>query len=171
MPRNFALFGSVLSALGMLSILASCQEATAPADPGPDSESPAAVANWSDPSSWPGGIVPRAGDNLTIPVGQRMVLDVSPPELGGITIDGVLAFDRRDLSLTAEWILVKGALEIGTEASPFADQARITLTGLRGSSSVNGSGLTGMGTRVLGVVPGGDVSSGPTWTPQSFRAR
>ena len=48
-----------------------------------------------------------------------MVLDVSPPALGGLTINGKLSFaNNADLELTTEWIMLHGELEIGTEAKP-----------------------------------------------------
>ncbi len=46
-------------------------------------------------------------------------LDVSPPPLHGLTVDGKLSFsDKADLELTTEWIMLQGELEIGTEANP-----------------------------------------------------
>ena len=48
-----------------------------------------------------------------------MILDVSPPALGGLTIDGKLTFSNNaDLELTTEWIMLHGELAIGTEAKP-----------------------------------------------------
>ena len=74
---------------------------------------------WSDPATWPNNQVPAAGDKVTIASGQEVLLDVSPPALDGITINGKLVFaDESDLSLTTEWILVLGELQIGTEANP-----------------------------------------------------
>lgn len=73
--------------------------------------------------------MPRAGDKVTIPAGKEVVLDVSPPALGSLTIDGTLSFaDTRDLELTTEWIVVHGELEIGTAARPHTRKATITLT-------------------------------------------
>ena len=58
-----------------------------------------------------------------------VVLDVTPPALHGLTINGKLSFaDNKDLELTTEWIMVHGELEIGTEAKPHTHQATITLT-------------------------------------------
>ena len=92
--------------------------------------SPAAVAaRWSDAATWPDRRVPRAGDKVTIPAGKHVVLDVTPPALGSLTIDGKLSFaDNRDLELTTEWILLHGELEIGTEARPHTRKATITFT-------------------------------------------
>ena len=73
--------------------------------------------------------MPRAGDKVTIPAGKDVVLDVSPPALGGLTIDGKLSFaNNADLELTTEWIMLHGELEIGTEASPHTRKATITFT-------------------------------------------
>jgi cell migration-inducing and hyaluronan-binding protein len=73
--------------------------------------------------------VPRAGDKVTIPAGKDVLLDVSPPALGGVTVEGKLSFaDNRDLELTTEWVMVHGELEIGTAASPHTRKATITFT-------------------------------------------
>ena len=72
---------------------------------------------------------PRAGDKVTIAADKDVVLDVSPPALSGVTIDGKLSFaDNKDLELTTEWIMLHGELEIGTEARPHTRKATITLT-------------------------------------------
>src|SRR5688572_18605936 len=85
--------------------------------------------NWSDAATWPDGRVPRAGDKVTIAAGKNVVLDVSPPALGSLTIEGKLSFaNNRDLELTTEWVVLHGELEIGTEASPHTRKATITLT-------------------------------------------
>ena len=54
---------------------------------------------WSDLSTWFGGAVPRTGDIVTIRSGLDVVLDVSPPELNGIYVEGKLSFSNdRDLA-------------------------------------------------------------------------
>src|SRR5688572_9619526 len=45
----------------------------------------ASATRWSEPATWPDRRVPRAGDKVTIPAGKEVVLDVSPPPLGGLT--------------------------------------------------------------------------------------
>src|SRR5437667_9335584 len=86
-------------------------------------------SRWSDPATWPGRKVPVAGDKVNIEKGKDVVLDVSPPALNGLTIEGKLSFaDNKDLELTTEWIMVHGELEIGTEAKPHTRKATITLT-------------------------------------------
>src|SRR6185312_6338182 len=84
---------------------------------------------WSDPATWPDRQVPRAGDMVTIEKGKDVLLDVSPPSLHGLHIEGKLSFsDKADIALTTEWIMVHGELEIGTEAKPHTHKATITLT-------------------------------------------
>ena len=85
--------------------------------------------------------MPVAGDKVTIAADKDVVLDVSPPALGGLTIDGKLSFaDNDDLELTTEWIMLHGELEIGTEARPHTRKATITLT-----DNVKGEDISGVG--------------------------
>ena len=95
-----------------------------------EGRSPSATpARWSDAATWPDRRVPRAGDKVTIAAGKDVVLDVSPPALGGLTIDGKLSFaNNKDLELTTEWVMLHGQLEIGSETSPHTRKATITFT-------------------------------------------
>jgi hypothetical protein len=106
----------------------------------------AAQTNWSDPASWPNRKVPVAGDKVTIGRDKDVVLDVSPPALGGLSIDGKLSFsDDTDLELSTEWIMVHGELAIGTEASPYKHKATITLTdNVKGEDVMGGMGDRGI---------------------------
>ena len=71
----------------------------------------AKATKWSDPASWPNKKVPAAGDKVEIATGKSVILDVSPPALGGVTINGKLTFaDNADLELTTEWIMLHGEL-------------------------------------------------------------
>ncbi|MGH9241516.1 MAG: G8 domain-containing protein, partial [Vicinamibacterales bacterium] len=109
--RSF-LLASLLPAflLGSVFAVVHAQNAGSPA---------ARPTNWSDRATWPNGKVPVAGDKVTIAAGKAVVLDVSPPALGGLTVDGKLSFaNNRDLELTTEWIMLHGELEIGTEKAP-----------------------------------------------------
>src|ERR1700680_1597401 len=90
---------------------------------------PASGKRWSDPATWPDKKVPGKDAAVTIGRDMDVVLDVTPPALHGLTINGKLSFaDNKDLELTTEWIMVHGELEIGTEAKPHTRQATITLT-------------------------------------------
>ena len=98
------------------------------------------VDTWSSRTTW-GGKAPPTGcgswehdldctDTVVIPKGQVVLLDVSLPRFYLILIEGSLIFDRKDLSLSASYILLRGGtLQIGTEQEPFLQQVQITLYG------------------------------------------
>jgi cell migration-inducing and hyaluronan-binding protein len=94
-------------------------------------------------------VVPAAGDSVVIPAHRTVILDVSPPPLASLTVEGALTFDDADLELMAGWILVKGTFRVGTASDPFLHRATITLTG-----SPDGPNIEAMGNRVLGVLGG-----------------
>ena len=100
-------------------------------------------SRWSDPATWPGRKVPVAGDKVTVEKGKDVVLDVSPPALNSLTIEGKLSFaDNKDLELTTEWIMVHGELEIGTEKAPHTRKATITFTDNIKDEDMSGIGGT-----------------------------
>ena len=94
-----------------------------------DSVASSAAKRWSDPDTWPGRVLPMAGDTIVIRQGTEVLLDLSPPALGALIIDGALVADDRDLTLTAGSIHVRGTLRAGTERTPFRKRFVITLTG------------------------------------------
>jgi cell migration-inducing and hyaluronan-binding protein len=106
----------------------------------------ATATNWSDPNTWPNRKVPVAGDKAIISRDKNVILDVSPPALGGLSIDGKLTFaNDADLELTTEWIMLHGELAIGSEASPYTRNATITLTdNVRGEDVMAGMGDRGI---------------------------
>jgi cell migration-inducing and hyaluronan-binding protein len=102
-------------------------------------------SRWSDAATWPDRKVPAAGDKVTIAKDKNVLLDVSPPALNGLTIDGKLSFsDNADLELTSEWVMVHGELEIGTEARPHTRKATITLTDNTKSEDIGEMGDRGI---------------------------
>src|SRR5688500_1291078 len=113
MRKHYRQFLGALLVAALLVDLSTTVEA---AEPG----SPAVKATrWSDRATWPDRKVPRAGDKVTIPKGKAVILDVNPPALNGVTIEGKLSFaNNADLELTTEWIMLHGELEIGSEANP-----------------------------------------------------
>src|SRR5688572_24031894 len=114
----------------------------------------ATATNWSDPASWPNRKVPAAGDKVTIGRDRNVVLDVSPPALGGLSIDGKLTFSNNaDLELTTEWIMLHGELAIGSEASPHTRKATITFT----NNVPNEDVMAGMGDRGI-MISGGTLN-------------
>jgi hypothetical protein len=109
------------------------------------------ASRWSDPATWPNRKVPAAGDKVTIPEGKNVVLDVTPPALGGLTIDGKLSFaNTADVELTTEWIVLHGELAIGTEARPHTRKATITFTNIVPDEEP----MKGMGDRGIMIMGG-----------------
>jgi len=113
----------------------------------------AKATKWSSPSTWPNRKVPAAGEKVVIAQGKNVILDVSPPALGGLTISGKLSFaDNADVELTTEWIMLHGELAIGTEAKPHTRKATITLT-----DNVKEEEMMGMGDRGI-MIAGGTLN-------------
>jgi len=106
---------------------------------------------WSDPETWPDGKVPGEGAAVTIARDMDVLLDVSPPPLRSLTVNGKLRFsDERDVDLVTDWIYLPGGeLEIGTEAKPHTRQATITLT-----DKVPGEDINTMGDRGIVLMRG-----------------
>ncbi|MDR0780404.1 MAG: G8 domain-containing protein [Pseudomonadales bacterium] len=146
LKRSF-LFVSLLPAFLIASPFAAvqAQEASSPA---------ATQVLWSNPGTWPNGKVPVAGDKVTIGKDKDVILDVSPPALGGLSIDGKLSFSNNaDLELTTEWIMLHGELAIGSEAAPHTRQATITFTDNVKDEDV----MAGMGDRGI-MISGGTLN-------------
>ena len=120
------------------------------------------LQRWSDPATW-NGSPPIAGMDVVIPKGKQVLLDVSPPPLRRLQVDGSLRFADKDIALYADDIEVRGLFAIGSQSQPFAHKATITLTGENGSRSVNNSGP-----KMLAVVAGRlelhGTPHGPNWT-------
>ena len=128
-------------------------------------------SRWSDPASWPDGKVPHEGDAVTIGRDRDIVLDVSPPWLRSLTVNGKLSFsDDRDLGLKTDWIYLPGGqLDIGSEAHPYRHTATITLT-----DNVPGEDINTMGDRGIMLLRGalslhGDRKN--AWTKLSATAK
>ena len=102
--------------------------------------------NWSDPAAWPDGRVPGAGDAVTIARDMDVVLDIDPPALRSLTIEGRLSFsDALDIGLETEWIYVRGGeLAIGSEERPHTRTATITLTDTIPDENINTMGDRGI---------------------------
>jgi cell migration-inducing and hyaluronan-binding protein len=90
--------------------------------------------------------VPGEGDAVTIGRDMDVVLDVDPPALRSLTINGKLSFSNDlDTELKSEWILLAGGeLDIGSEAAPYTRSATITLTDNVPNEDVNTMGDRGI---------------------------
>ena len=64
---------------------------------------------WSATTTWGGLDPPVAGDSVVIPAGQNVLLDISPPQLYLVLIEGRLEFDTtKDLTFDASYIFLNG---------------------------------------------------------------
>ncbi len=152
----------VLVAISALSACAPDRDpaSTLPPPPPPPIGDPL----WSDAATWAPAALPAVGSDVTIPPGRTIVLDVSPPQLGRITVEGTLAVHpARDVDLIAREIHVRGVLRIGTESEPHTRRFVLTLAG-----ADPGAETGEVGNKVLAVFPGGtlDMHGAPrtSWT-------
>ena len=150
-PARLPLLSLLLPAALMLGLGAAASAQDMPAHmnmDAPAQAAPAAVTRslWSDPKSWPDGKVPGAGDAVTIARGRDVVLDVSPPTLRSLTVQGKLSFSNdRDIELKTDWIYLPGGeLDIGSEAHPHTRKATITLTDNVKDENINTMGDRGI---------------------------
>ena len=69
---------------------------------------------WSSRFTWGGEDLPARGESVYIRTGQTVFLDISPPQLNLILIEGTLLFsDTQDLHLQAKYIFVNnGTLQV-----------------------------------------------------------
>ncbi len=108
---------------------------------------------------------------MTIGKDRNILLDVTPPALRSLTIEGKLSFSNdKDLGLTTEWIYLPGGeLDIGSEAQPHTAKATITLT-----DNVKDENINTMGDRGIMLLNGtlslhGDRKN--SWTKLSATAK
>lgn len=73
------------------------------------------VDRWSSHYTWGGGALPHERESVYIKLGQTVYLDISPPVLNLILIEGTLIFeDNQDLHLQAKYIFINGGkLQVG----------------------------------------------------------
>ncbi len=131
-------------------------------------------APWSDPVTWPSGRVPVAGERVVITNEMSVNLDVSPPPLGHLIIEGKLRFLNRPLTLSADGIVVFGELQVGNATHPITTNATILLNGVRTSPTVVVDNAYFLGNKVISVF--GDasmvgVTRPVTWTKLGVVAR
>jgi opacity protein-like surface antigen len=88
---------------------------------------------WSSPLTWADGILPGEGDTVYIVPGRNILLDVSPPELFFVLIEGSLIFaDTLDLTFDFHYMFIRGGtLQIGTEEEPHQHKVVLTAHGDR----------------------------------------
>ncbi|KXZ47884.1 hypothetical protein GPECTOR_32g497 [Gonium pectorale] len=123
---------------------------------------------WSRRTTW-GGNPPPEGYGVYIPANTTVVLDMSPPLLTLLVVEGTLAFDDRattEIELRVKYILIRGGgqLLVGSETTPYPGRAKITLV----TQPHVDIELPLYGSKVIAVRDGKVVLHGqhkePTWT-------
>ena len=123
------------------------------------------IDRWSSDSTWGGESPPREGDSVFVPKGQNLLMDVSPPRLKAVIVEGSLIWaDEEDMTFDAYFLFVRdGKLEIGTEEKPHLNKLTITMYGDKGEDA-----LPGMGNKLIGghnaVIDIHGKKRVPTWT-------
>ena len=86
---------------------------------------------WSNATQWPKGIVPIAGDNVTINGNWTVKLDVDPAPLNYLVVDGdIVVDDTRDVNITAKSINIRaGSIKAGSSSAPFVHKFTIQING------------------------------------------
>jgi len=108
---------------------------------------PIKSGNWNDTSIWPGGNLPTASDDVTIPQGETITL-VGTCLARTIRVNGVLNAltqeNGSDINLTTKHMVVIGAnarFEIGTAQNPYLGECLITLTGSNTNEMIPGTAV------------------------------
>jgi hypothetical protein len=108
---------------------------------------------WSQPSTWPDGKVPIAGQDVKILPGKNIIYDIEDsPIFTYVEINGRLTFkqDAPKLHLRAKYVFVRmGELIIGNETNPFQGEAKITLYGLKQDQHIVYDNAVEAGNKIL----------------------
>jgi hypothetical protein len=110
---------------------------------------------WSDLTTWQDNEPPGEGDTVVVPRGQAVLVDVSPPKLFLVLVQGHMRFDdsKPELAFDAHYITVLGGrFEIGSHARPYLNKVTVTLHGHRDTAVE----IPGFGAKCLGVMPAMD---------------
>ena len=106
---------------------------------------------WSELTTWLNNEPPGDGDTVIVPAGQAILVDVSPPRLFLVLVQGEMVFDPSVpvINFNASYIFALGGkIRIGTESEPLRNKVTITLHGDRTKSLE----IPGVGAKTLGVM-------------------
>jgi len=115
---------------------------------------------WSDPNTWLSEGFPKPNDNVTIPDGKYIVVDIPLPRFTSLIIEGVLEFNNSlDNRLEADFIFINGGqLIVGWEYEPMQFNVEIVMTGRKnGLQFMLPNGFEPIGSKTIGVYGGLDL--------------
>ncbi len=115
--------------------------------------------NWSNTATWAGGVVPGAGDDVTILGTDAVTLDLASATVTSLTIDASGSFDPNTNQLTISGALtINGTLNDGTGAGLVQVGGNFTINS-GGAFNDNGNGVSiefnGSGTQTMSGTYGG----------------
>ena len=112
------------------------------------------IRNWSNASMWPGAVVPPVNSAVLIPKEWRVLLDIDPPNLASLIIDGELIFDSsRALNTLNSYIIWvrKGNITAGSPSIPFPNKIIINILGDKKSEGLIIDNFIEIGNKILAV--------------------
>lgn len=109
---------------------------------------------WSDPATWGFNTDPTSTDEIVIPAGSRVLLDMPNVVVKSIVVHGELLCADQNISLSAQWVAVMGRFSCGSPSSPYQNQFTLTLSSDGADDNNDASGMD-MGEKFLGVMGDG----------------
>eukprot|EP00516_Mucochytrium_quahogii_P000058 CAMPEP_0203756312 /NCGR_PEP_ID=MMETSP0098-20131031/9613_1 /ASSEMBLY_ACC=CAM_ASM_000208 /TAXON_ID=96639 /ORGANISM=" , Strain NY0313808BC1" /LENGTH=1013 /DNA_ID=CAMNT_0050648141 /DNA_START=114 /DNA_END=3155 /DNA_ORIENTATION=+ len=131
---------------------------------------------WHDPSTWPDGLVPGPGENITLARNARILVSscsFDPSKVYGkivVSSGSVLVFDDAPIKLNVLGIVVQGKLSIGSSSCRLRSKIRIILHGKRTERDLGGW-YKGIHVVQKGVLDIHGAHFSPTWTRLSRPAK
>ena len=107
---------------------------------------------------------PALGENVTIPYGWTLVIDISPPPLFSLVIQGNVSFSNSsDITLAATYLLImaQGVLSAGSQDVPHPMKAMVLLNGTRQTPDWALTNTLDLGSKFIAVVQVGSACRAP----------
>lgn len=87
---------------------------------------------WSNTTQWPGGVLPRDGENITVPGEWTILMDIQPAVFGNLIIRGDLIIPdtiaRVHIKARNIWIW-SGSIKAGTSTTPYPGELIFEIIG------------------------------------------
>jgi G8 domain len=87
--------------------------------------------SWSNAATWSGGELPKSGENLYVPEGKSLSVDiVSDLSLGNVRVDGIMKFaTNKNIKIKLDTLIVTqtGTFEIGSEQARVPSSKKIEI--------------------------------------------